>query len=131
VEVQELGPGLWRWTTAQPGAGESQSLYWEGPGAVCLFDPSVPAEPDEAARFWRHLDADVERTGGPVAVFLTTRPRGTGVLELVRRYGASLHGPLRGLEQLPAGVAVVSAAPGCTAYRVPSSPPLVVGPVDA
>jgi hypothetical protein len=130
MEVRELAPGLWRWTTTQPELGTTESLYWEGGDAVCLFDPYVPVEPDEAERFWRHLDADVARNGAPVAIFLTSRPRGTAVLELTRRYEAAVHGPERGLDELPGGVTVAARGSGRTAYRVPASPPLLVGRLD-
>ena len=131
MEVQELGPGLWRWTTTQPELGETESLYWEGEDGVCLFDPYVPAEPDEAERFWRHLGEDVARTGLPVAVLLTARPRGSAVPEISRRYEASVHGPLRDLDELPGGVTVVERGPGRVAYHVPASPPVIVGRLDA
>jgi len=130
VDVRELAPGLWRWTTTQPELGETESLYWEGGDAVCLFDPFVPVEAGEAERFWRHLDADVTRCDAPVAVLLTSRPRGTNVLEIARRYDAAVHGPQRNLDELPGGITLVGLGPGWASYRVPATPPLVVGRLD-
>src|SRR5262245_6699414 len=77
VEVTELRPGLWRWTTDhpdwEPDEGLSRrvgSVYFEAPGAVTLVDPLVPEDEDEN-RFWKALDRDVERLERPVVVVPT------------------------------------------------------------
>ncbi|HJU48507.1 MAG TPA: hypothetical protein VJ689_10250, partial [Gaiellaceae bacterium] len=80
MEVRELAPGLWRWTARHPGwrpdAGDwgpdVGSVYCETDGGTVLVDPLVPAEPEEAERFWRALDRDVSRAGAAPAVALTT-----------------------------------------------------------
>lgn len=129
MDVRELAPGLWWWSSSED--APAGSLYWEGEDAVCLVDPAVPPEPEEAERFWRHLDHDVARMRLPVVVLLTAPQHGRDTLEFVRRYDAAVHGPSRGLDALPAGVELVARGPGHAAYRIPSSSPVVVGRVDA
>ena len=70
MDVQELRPGLWRWTGAHPEwdhaeswGPEVASVYAELDDAVVVVDPLVPA--DEEDRFWSALDRDVERAGRP------------------------------------------------------------------
>ena len=71
MDVQELKPGLWRWTARHPDWEEREvsSAYVETGDAVCLVDPLVPR--DEEERFFAALDRDVERLGLPVAIVLT------------------------------------------------------------
>ena len=66
MEVQELRPGLWRWTAPHPQwehaehwGPEVGSVYAELPDALVVIDPIVPADEDEL--FWSALDRDVER----------------------------------------------------------------------
>lgn len=77
MDVAELRPGLWRWTADHPEWTEEEggaegwqpevsSFAVHEPGELVLVDPLVPE--DEAARFWRALDADVERHGTPAVV---------------------------------------------------------------
>ncbi|MGH2351560.1 MAG: hypothetical protein ACRDJN_08090 [Chloroflexota bacterium] len=82
MEVQELRPGLWRWTAPHPdwtpeegGPGGWEQLvgcvYYEAPDAVVLIDPQAPpAGTPDADKFWTRLDEDVSRLGRPVAVLL-------------------------------------------------------------
>jgi len=83
VTVDELRPGLWRWTARHPEwtpeeggpdgwDAEVGCIYSEAPDAVVLIDPLVPGEDAERDRFWRALDHDVARLGRPVAILLTT-----------------------------------------------------------
>lgn len=97
MEVAELAPGLWRWTARHPEWSEGEDwppevgcVYWEAPDAVCLVDPLVPVEPAERERFWKHLDADVERAGAPVAVLLTISFHARSAAEIAARYGAAV-----------------------------------------
>ena len=102
MEVQELAPGLWRWTARHPEWTPDQGgpdgwppdvgcVYYEAPDAVLLIDPLVPNEPDERDRFWRALDRDVTRAEKPVAVFLTVVWHERSAEEVVDRYaGATL-----------------------------------------
>lgn len=93
MTVDELRPGLWRWTARHPEwtpeeggpdgwAPEVGCVYYEAPGVVVLIDPLVPEEDAERERFWRALDHDVERLGRPVAILLTTHwhERSAGVI---------------------------------------------------
>jgi glyoxylase-like metal-dependent hydrolase (beta-lactamase superfamily II) len=105
--VQELAPGLWRWTGLHPdwtpdeGGPEGWEqevgcVYYEAPGAVVLIDPLVPPEDEE--RFWRALDRDVERAGKPVHVVVTVHWHGRSSDTVAERYGAKVGG------ELPEGV---------------------------
>jgi hypothetical protein len=87
VEVEELAPGLWRWTAPHPDWSPEQNweqevscFYVEADDATLVVDPLVPN--DEAERFWTSLDRDVERRELPVAV----------LGEVARRYGAGVWG---------------------------------------
>ncbi|MDQ3891059.1 MAG: hypothetical protein M3312_11005 [Actinomycetota bacterium] len=86
MHVQELAPGLWRWTAPHPdwtpedGGPEGWErdvgcLYYEAPDGLVLIDPLAPPG-DDGERFWRALDRDVERLGAPrvlVTVFWHAR----------------------------------------------------------
>ncbi len=101
MKVDELAPGLWRWTALHPewrpsdaedGEGWGQEVgcvYLEGLDAIVLIDPQVP-EGEERERFLAHLDADVERTGKPVAIVLTVAAHERSAPELAARYGAEV-----------------------------------------
>jgi hypothetical protein len=141
VDVAELAPGLWRWSSAQPEwtpavearwgwRREVGSAYWEGRDAVCLVDPLVPSDPVEAERFLRHLDDDVERLGLPVAVLMTTRWHERSSAVLAERYGGVVHSPPVG-GALPGGLRAVPVGRRQeVAYLIPSGPAaLVVGDV--
>jgi hypothetical protein len=108
MEVQELRPGLWRWTASHPEWDHAQhwgpdvgSVYAEVPDAVVVVDPLVPADEDE--RFWSALDRDVERLGVPVRVLLTVHWHERSVAAVLDRYDATLWRPEEKGE-LPAGV---------------------------
>lgn len=95
MDVQELAPGLWRWTAFHPAWKEEVGcVYYEAPDAVLLIDPLVPG--DEAERFWRALDRDVERAGAPVHVLLTVFWHVRSTKEVVDRYDARVWAPTRG-----------------------------------
>jgi glyoxylase-like metal-dependent hydrolase (beta-lactamase superfamily II) len=110
VEVAELRPGLWRWTAPHPDwtpdeGGEDgwerevACLYLEAPDAIVLIDPLVP-EGAERERFLRHLDADVERVGLPVAIVLTVFWHERSAPELRERYEAAVWAPQDAVEKL-------------------------------
>jgi hypothetical protein len=100
VQVDELAPGLWRWTAEHPewtpeaGAegwdAEVASVYWEGDDAVCLVDPLVPVEPVERDRFWHHLDEDVTRAARPLAVIVTISFHARSARDVADRYGGAV-----------------------------------------
>jgi glyoxylase-like metal-dependent hydrolase (beta-lactamase superfamily II) len=108
MDVQELRPGLWRWTAAHPEwehaehwGPEVGSVYAELPDALVMVDPLVPQ--DEEDRFWEALDRDVERVGKPVHVLLTVHWHERSVAAVLDRYKATLWRPEEKGE-LPAGV---------------------------
>jgi glyoxylase-like metal-dependent hydrolase (beta-lactamase superfamily II) len=95
MEVHELAPGLWRWTTFHPEWKEEVgSVYYEAPDAVVLVDPIVPS--DEAERFWAALDRDVKRAAAPLHVLITVFWHVRSTREIVERYGARVWAPTRG-----------------------------------
>ena len=98
MEVQELRPGLWRWTASHPEWDHSErwgpevgSVYAELPDAVVLVDPIVPQ--DEEDRFGAALDRDVEGAGRPLLVLLTVHWHERSVAAVLDRYQATLWRP--------------------------------------
>jgi hypothetical protein len=112
MDVQELRPGLWRWTASHPEwdhaeswGPEVASVYAELPEAVVLVDPLVPT--DDEARFWSELDRDVERVGRAVYVLLTVHWHERSVEAVLAHYrDATLWRPEENVE-LPAGVEAI------------------------
>jgi glyoxylase-like metal-dependent hydrolase (beta-lactamase superfamily II) len=105
MRVQELSPGLWRWTGLHPewtpaeGGPEGWEqevgcVYYEAPEAVVLVDPLVPPEDEE--RFWRALDRDVERAAKPVHVLVTVHWHARSSEAIAARYGGEIGGDLPG-----------------------------------
>ena len=116
MDVDEIAPGVWRWTAPHPDWKPDQDwpqlvgcVYWEGPDAIVLVDPLVPAGEEE--RFWRALDRDAERAGLPVVALRTVRWHARSVDEVARRYDGRVwrsdaDGPLpAGVEAIPAPAA--------------------------
>jgi glyoxylase-like metal-dependent hydrolase (beta-lactamase superfamily II) len=108
MEVQELRPGLWRWTGSHPEWNHAEhwgpevgSVYAELPDSVVVVDPLIPEGEEE--RFWSALDRDVERLGLPVHVLLTVHWHERSVATVLERYKATLWRPEEKGE-LPAGV---------------------------
>jgi glyoxylase-like metal-dependent hydrolase (beta-lactamase superfamily II) len=108
MDVQELRPGLWRWTASHPEWDHAEqwgpdvgSVYAELPESVVVIDPLVPD--DEEERFWSALDADVKRLGLPVHVLLTVHWHERSVAVVLDRYGATLWRPEE-KGDLPGGV---------------------------
>ena len=93
--VEELAPGLWRWTAFHPEWKEEVgSVYYEAPDAVVLVDPLVPS--DETERFWAALDRDVERAAAPLHVLITVFWHVRSAREIVERRDARVWAPTRG-----------------------------------
>lgn len=97
MSVEELAPGLWSWTAQHPDwrrglawDAEVRCFYVETEEATLVVDPLVPS--DEADRFWRALDRDVERRALPVAVLLTQAAHARSAREVAARYGAYVWG---------------------------------------
>lgn len=108
--MEELAPGLHRWTArhpdwepgAEPGSPadwppEVGSVAYEAPDALVLVDPLVAD--------WAPLDALVERHGRPVVVLTTLRFHGRSRAEAAERYGAELRthtaAPPAGVRRIP------------------------------
>ena len=95
MDVQELAPGLWRWTGFHEEWKEVVGcLYLEAPDAVVLLDPLVP--PEDAERFWQALDRDVARAGKPVHVLVTVFWHTRDTRAVAERYHARVWAPARG-----------------------------------
>lgn len=136
MDVQELAPGLWRWTAPHPDwepGPEPESpadwpravgcVYYEAPDAVVLIDPLVPHEVAERERFLAALDRDVERVALPVTILLTVPWHERSAAELTARYGASR-------DTAPAGVVALRCeAADETLYWLPAERALVPGDV--
>jgi hypothetical protein len=97
MQVDELAPGLWRWTARSPDWSPGMSwepevscFYAETGEATVLVDPLVPE--DEAERFWSALDRDVERRKLRVAVLLTQAAHARSAGEVAQRYGGGVWG---------------------------------------
>jgi glyoxylase-like metal-dependent hydrolase (beta-lactamase superfamily II) len=89
MDVAEIAPGLWRWTTYYPEWDDVVGcLYYEADDAIVLVDPLVPE--DEPERFWQALDRDVERAGLPVHVLITVHWHARSSGEVAERYGGRL-----------------------------------------
>jgi glyoxylase-like metal-dependent hydrolase (beta-lactamase superfamily II) len=102
MDVQELKPGLWRWTARHPDWDEREvsSAYVETTSGAFLIDPLVPR--DESERFFAALDRDAERKQ-VVGILLTNPWHRRSSEELAWRYGATVH---LASEGLPAGFEV-------------------------
>jgi hypothetical protein len=108
MDVQELRPGLWRWTAEHPHWDHAEhwgpevgSVYAELADAIVVVDPLVPD--DDEDRFWSALDRDVERTQRPLYVLLTVHWHERSVAAVLERYKAVLWRPEEKIE-LPEGV---------------------------
>ena len=108
MDVQELRPGLWRWTASHPQwehaavlGAKLNSMSYKLPEAIVVIDPLVPQDDEE--RFWSALDKDVERLARPVHVLLTVHWHERSVEAVLDRYDANLWRPEE-KGDLPAGV---------------------------
>lgn len=98
MKVERIREGLWRWLLPHPewtpandrpgGWGQFVgSVYFESPDAVVLVDPLAPAEGSaDAARFWKALDADVERLSRPVVILIGSVDHGRAADRIAARY---------------------------------------------
>jgi glyoxylase-like metal-dependent hydrolase (beta-lactamase superfamily II) len=128
MHVQEIGPGLWRWTGlhpdwAPPDGGpdgweqEVGCAYVEASDAVVLIDPLVP--PEEADRFWAALDRDVERVGRPVVVVLTSPWHVRSTDAIVARYSATMWAHPAGRQRIGRAIDAPVLPEGIEAFEVP------------
>lgn len=135
MDVREIAPGFWRWTAPHPdwtaGEGWEQDVgcvYLEAADATVLIDPLIPSAADDRERFLKHLDADVERVGRPVAILLTTESHRRSAPELAERYGAETVVPAAGSQELAGGVAALDAVFE-VALWIPAHAALVIGDI--
>lgn len=131
--MQEIVPGLWRWTSPHPawapGAEPESTADWdelvgcvlyECADAVVFIDPLIPAD---AASFWEWADRRVDRRR--VHVITTLTPHRRSRREVAARYGASTS---RARRNLPAAVRpIVLAGAAETMYWLPDVRTLVPG----
>jgi hypothetical protein len=114
VDVDEIAPGLHRWTArhpewrpgAQPGSPgdwppEVGSVAYLAGNALAVVDPQLPKERE---RFWGWLDGLAAKREGRVAVLTTIKWHRRDRDQLVKRYGASTS---RAKASLPAGVEAI------------------------
>jgi hypothetical protein len=114
VELQEMRPGLLRWTARHPEAEAEPepespadwpldvgSVAYEASDAFVFVDPLVP--PGKEA-FWASLDERVRGHGHRVVVLTTIAFHRRSRDDVVERYGASTS---RARRTLPAGVETV------------------------
>jgi glyoxylase-like metal-dependent hydrolase (beta-lactamase superfamily II) len=95
MEVQEVAPRLWRWTAYHEEWNEVVgSVYHEADDAIVLIDPLVPS--DEAERFWRALERDLERAQKPLHVLVTVFWHVRSTRDVVERHRARVWAPSRG-----------------------------------
>jgi glyoxylase-like metal-dependent hydrolase (beta-lactamase superfamily II) len=146
VEVARIAPGLWRWTGWHAEWNDEVGcVYCETTDGVVLIDPLVP--PEDAERFWRALDRDVERIGGGVHVLVSVFWHTRDAAALVERYGARVWAPARGRaavarragvvtdpfrpgDRLPGGIAAQGTARAAeVVYWLPAHRALVPGDV--
>lgn len=105
MDVQELAPGLWRWTAPHPEWEPNEDweedvscVYYEAPDSVVLFDPQLPPERET---FFAALDRDVDRLGLPVVILLTASWHDRSSAEVAARYGARIGGVPDGIDEHP------------------------------
>ena len=109
--LQELRPGLHRWTAYHPASSpdpepespddwppEVGSVAYAAPEAFVLVDPQAPADEDA---LWAALDPLVEGHGRPVAVLTTLRFHSRSRDAVATRYGGAL---VSVRDEPPAGV---------------------------
>src|SRR5438445_13566603 len=114
MHVEELRPGLWRWTAPhpawKPGADWPQDVgcvYVETADATVVIDPLVPA--NEAEHFWQALDRDVDRRRLPVAVVLTAPWHRRSADAVAVRYSVDvIHA---WADPLPSGIEAIAVPP--------------------
>lgn len=133
VEVERIRDGLWRWTAPHPDWDGNEGwerdvgcVYYEGPDAVVLVDPLVPA--GEEDRFWEALDRDVERAARPVVVLRTVHWHQRSIDEVVARYPGARFANAES-DPPPAGVEAHKAARDEMIFWIPEHGALVPGDV--
>ncbi len=99
MQVTRIEEGFWRWTAPHPEWTPAAdgwettvgSLYVEPPAsardALVLIDPlAPPVGSEDADRFWRALDRDVERVGLPLCIVIANRFHSRSADVIAARY---------------------------------------------
>jgi hypothetical protein len=134
-ELQELRPGLFRWTAVHPEAApepttgspddwgpEVASVAYRAPDALVLVDPLVP---EDRGDLQEELDALVRRHARPVAIVTTLQFHRRSRDALADRYGATTS---RAKRDLPRDVeTVILRGAGETMVWLPKARALVPG----
>ena len=94
MQLEQLRPHLWRWTAPHPDWSPQADWHQEVACAAIvrdqefvLVDPLAPPG-DDAERFWRAVDRDVEHHGAPHVV-LTNPWHIRSTAEVVERYAGT------------------------------------------
>jgi glyoxylase-like metal-dependent hydrolase (beta-lactamase superfamily II) len=131
VRVQELEPGLWRWTALHPDWSPEEEwgeevgcLFLETEEAIVLIDPLVP--PEDSDRLLEALDRDVTRANLPVHVLITIFWHARSARDLVDRYPG-----VRVWAHEPARELVEERTPVTDVFRAGETLPGAVIAVDA
>jgi len=133
--IQQVRPGLHRWTAAHPDAEpvpttgspddwgpDVASIAYEAPDALLLVDPLVPGDRSDLLE---ELDALVARHGQPVVIVTTLQFHRRSRDELAHRYDASTS---RARKNLPRDVeTVVIQSAGETMLWLPKVRALIPG----
>jgi hypothetical protein len=134
-ELQELRPGLFRWTAIHPEAPDEPkigspddwgpdvaSIAYQAPDALLLVDPLVP---EDRVDLRKELDGLVSRHAQPVAIVTTLQFHRRSRERLAERYGATTS---RAKRTLPRDVeTVVIRGAGEAMVWLPKSRALVPG----
>jgi hypothetical protein len=136
VQVREIATGLWFWTGRHPAwtpaanrpDGWDQEVgcyFYEGPDAICLFDPLIPME--DRDRFFEALDRDVTKSERPVRILLTVDAHSRSATDLAERYGIEPPPLPPERPEMPAGVEIVAEAADEFVFWVAEHRALVAG----
>jgi hypothetical protein len=136
VQVRELATGLWYWTGRHPGwtpadggpDGWDQEVgcyFYDGPDAICLFDPLIPME--DRDRFFEALDRDVEQAEKPVRILLTVDAHRRSAADLAERHVIDPPPLPPERPRLAAGVEIAAEAADEFVFWLPEHRALVAG----
>ena len=139
MQVRELATGLWYWTGRHPAWTPADGLdtrpdgwdqevgcyFYDGPDAICLFDPLIPME--DRDRFFEALDRDLEQTGKPVRILLTVDAHRRSTADLAERHGIDAPPLPPERPELPIGVEIAAEAAGEFVFWLPEHRALVAG----
>ena len=136
MQVRELATGLWYWTGRHPGwtpadggpDGWDQEVgcyFYDGPDAICLFDPLIPME--DRDRFFEALDRDVEQAEKPVRILLTVDAHRRSAADLAERHVIDPPPLPPERPRLATGVEIAAEAAGEFVFWLPEHRALVAG----